>query len=850
MNSQAAGRQRALAEPKQSLPLYAVRQIAVHLLALTGLVVAQPVFSAYQGNPELFVARSTSSIELIALALLVAVVPPTILAIIAAIPGLFHPRGRMVAAALLVAVLVALLVLQIAARFSGIPLYASIGVATLAGGGAARIYSRRVLIGSYLAMLSPVSALFVGLFLFTPPLSALVVPHGVNAIEGPTLTSDASVVFIVLDELPQVSLLNADEELDNLRYPNFARLAEGATWFRNAAAAYPFTSRSVSSLLSGELPDPKTIASAADFPTSIFTLFAPSHDLHVTEPLTDICPESECVVTQERPASIGSELAALARITYQLYQRIIVPQAFNDRVLTIDDPFASEDSINGTDLINAEINADQRQRFRAFIRQIDATNNQFYFGHFFLPHAPYHYLPSGMSYNKQGEAIPGLDEDDIWSSDPVHAIDSHQRHLLQVGAVDMLLGELIDHLQAIDAFDKSLIVLTSDHGVAHVPGQPRRRVTNATLYDVGLVPLIIKAPMQAEGRIDDRLIQSVDVVPTIADLMGADGPWPGDGVSLTQGEGRSDLYIRDQEHDDVRIDVDGGGRREAVLRLIERFGESGKEQDLFAFGPFAHLVGSPVASLLPGPPVLTASIEDPTIYQFADPGSGFIPAYVAGVVEGGAELATEPHIALALNGVIGAVVPLHDVHDEQDAHNKIGFGGVINDSLFVDGPNTLSVLSLHSLDGRIVANHVKTNVAPRLSVVIDGGTVALQSSNDDTYTVKTDAVEGYIGTATQEAGQITFDGWAIDRATMNPVDAVAVFVGDRFVASVIPSLERKGLAEDFGTDAVLMSGFSITIPAELLREGSQSMEVYGVSGTAASELMIIKPDQEDVEATQ
>ena len=34
------------------------------------------------------------------------------------------------------------------------------------------------------------------------------------------------------------------------------------------------------------------------------------------------------------------------------------------------------------------------------------------------------------------------------------------------------------------------------------------------------VPLFIKLPGQTEGRIDDRNVESVDILPTIADVLG------------------------------------------------------------------------------------------------------------------------------------------------------------------------------------------------------------------------------------------------------------------------------------------------------------------------------------------
>src|SRR5690606_8678174 len=49
--------------------------------------------------------------------------------------------------------------------------------------------------------------------------------------------------------------------------------------------------------------------------------------------------------------------------------------------------------------------------------------------------------------------------------------------------------------------------------------------------ELAWVPLLIKAPGQAQGRVDDRNWQHVDLLPTLAELAGLDVPWPVDGVS-------------------------------------------------------------------------------------------------------------------------------------------------------------------------------------------------------------------------------------------------------------------------------------------------------------------------------
>ena len=107
----------------------------------------------------------------------------------------------------------------------------------------------------------------------------------------------------------------------------------------------------------------------------------------------------------------------------------------------------------------------------------------------------------------------------------------YQRYLGQVGLVDTLIGRLVSRLKAEGLYDRSLIVFTADHGVSFRPNQPRRLLTEENAPDIMRVPLFIKAPHQRDGVINDRNVETVDIVPTLADLLHVSLPWTVDGQS-------------------------------------------------------------------------------------------------------------------------------------------------------------------------------------------------------------------------------------------------------------------------------------------------------------------------------
>lgn len=79
----------------------------------------------------------------------------------------------------------------------------------------------------------------------------------------------------------------------------------------------------------------------------------------------------------------------------------------------------------------------------------------------------------------------------------------HQRHLLQVGFVDSLVGRLVARLRELGIYDQALVVVTADHGASYREGMPRRAARAQNLADIVRVPLFIKRPGQKTGAVVD-----------------------------------------------------------------------------------------------------------------------------------------------------------------------------------------------------------------------------------------------------------------------------------------------------------------------------------------------------------
>ncbi len=99
----------------------------------------------------------------------------------------------------------------------------------------------------------------------------------------------------------------------------------------------------------------------------------------------------------------------------------------------------------------------------------------------------------------------------------------------EVNYVDDFIGDLFSRFKALKIYDRSMIILLSDHGESL--GE-RGFVGHNQLYNVQLrIPLIFRIPGVAPQRLSTPL-ESLDVIPTIFDVLGLDRPFPFQGQSI------------------------------------------------------------------------------------------------------------------------------------------------------------------------------------------------------------------------------------------------------------------------------------------------------------------------------
>jgi hypothetical protein len=622
----------------------------VHLVALFSLAIAYPLLELLGRSPEFFVAHRLEGPDLAAFVLIVAVVLPLLLVLGTSIAGRLSGRLASVIVGTLRPLLVAAIVLM-AARHLPAPGWALVLV-SLAVGVAVEVGCRLASsVRLFVALLAPAFVLAPLLFVFWSPASRLF-RSAENAFFGDAPPRvRAPVVLVVFDQLPLVSLIDADGRLDRSAYPSFAALADTATWYRQASSVADRTEMAIPAILTGRSPRRGQVPTASGHPDNLFTGLAPAYALHVQEPMTRLCPPWLC--PDETP--LAQRLEAAGADASIAYLHRLLPADLAGELPDVRQDWRGFWHKEVQDRFKRE-NLEDRRPFE-WVEAIapDAPKPTLHFLHVLLPHEPFIYLPTGQMATTFRH-IPGLYGDEQWTADEWQVASNYQRHLLQVGAADQFLGKLLARLKQTGLFDRSLVIVCADHGASFRPGGHYKKPDRINFPDIMNVPLLVKLPGQREKRISDRPAETIDIVPTIMDVLRV--PRPG------QRDGRSLLDESTPPRANVQMYYDAARRRHRTepARLASGMIESARRKiALFGPGPAwnprmnftAELVGRPVAGFpVDGQPAMETRVDRPQLYRSVDPSGYFVPALITGSVRALQGSLDHQVLAVAVNGTV------------------------------------------------------------------------------------------------------------------------------------------------------------------------------------------------------
>jgi len=476
---------------------------------------------------------------------------------------------------------------------------------------------------------------------------------------APAATPRTPVVMVMFDELPVTSLLARDGTIDRIRYPNFARLAGDSTWYVNATTAADLTQLAIPSALDGRSPRRGATPSARSHPLNLFTLLkGRGYGLKVGEEATSLCPYREC-------------------------RRRFGPHYFlaHDRVA----------------------------RFRAWLKSIKPTEQpMLFYKHMLFPHIPWIFLPTGQRYTHTVRGpIPGLSSSEVSVFDPTLVNQAWQRHLLQAGAADELVGELISRLKEIGLYRRAMVVVMADHGVSfRMNATDRRTLVPANARDIAPIPLFVKDPGQSRARRDYGLVRTYDVLPTIAARIGLTLPRGLSGRVASSAEVRSRSKVKIMSRSAKVGDLTVGRarlialKRQALRRQVALFGSGSRT--LYDFGPRRGLRGRSVRSLrVVRGGRLRASLNDPSDLASVQTDAAFIPAFITGRIAGGGSRSRRD-VAVAVNGVVRGVTRSAHVRGRAGEYYSV----LIDPRALAPGRNEVQVFAVSGAAGHAVLRRI------------------------------------------------------------------------------------------------------------------------------------------------
>lgn len=700
---------------------HSARIAGLHLAALIGFSVAQPLYDVVGRYPDFLVAHDTSPLDVLALVLGLSALLPIALLGGEVLTALLSRRAALWLHRSLVGLLLGVIALQAANQLAPLSGWPLLGLAVVVGGAGAAAYARLAWLRTFMAVLSPAALAFPLIFLFGTPVASLLSSDTMPVAD--LLRSDPTtpVVVVIFDEFATFSMMDEFEQIDAARYPHLAALASSAYWFRNATTVADATTHAVPAIFSGRYPDRSgsRLAIESNYPETLLTLLGGTYDLRVIESETRLCSAELCGTPRRR--RFAERMEVLFSDLRFVYLHLLVPADLATELTPVSGSwrdFGGQDRAAG-DGNRSRATAARRSgppgEFSRFLESLrSGRESTLYLIHLMLPHVPWKYLPSGKQYGPPGMGpFPhGLRTANYWASDEWEIAQAFQRYLLQLGYVDRLVGELVATLKDAGLYESCLLVLVADHGVSFRAGDRRRGLTESNFAEITNVPFLVKLPRQREGVISDRNVQTIDILPTIADVLGLEIPWKVDGQSVidfslaNQPEKKA---LRNRGPDEPFVfDVESlAARRAESLDWVHAlFGSGFGPHGLFRIGPHPELLDRSARDhvIAEATPLRVDFGGTPRSAHHYDPKGAFAPTHITGRVVGWRAGDAALELAVAVNGVVRAVT--------RTFGRKARFTAMVPESALTPGRNRIEVFAVSEHDGRTLLQAIPRDGGP------------------------------------------------------------------------------------------------------------------------------------------
>ena len=162
----------------------------------------------------------------------------------------------------------------------------------------------------------------------------------------------------------------------------------------------------------------------------------------------------------------------------------------------------------------------------------DAERPLFAYLHMLDPHAPYRPASEDIERLAATEVDPARGELDFLKQyrnrknepvPPAVAEDITRLYDAEVSGTDRVFAAFLELLKKHDLFDNSIIIFLADHGEAFWEHETWGH-GHTLHHELLAMPFIIRMPGQSEGATLDRVVQHIDVLPSLLSVLGAGLP--------------------------------------------------------------------------------------------------------------------------------------------------------------------------------------------------------------------------------------------------------------------------------------------------------------------------------------
>jgi len=324
------------------------------------------------------------------------------------------------------------------------------------------------------------------------------------------------VFLVVLDTLRSESLFTYGYDKETM--PHLSQFAEEATLFKNTISTSSFTPPSHLSIISGSYVD-----------SEIMEISTPQTltEILKSDGYGAVCVSANRLVTTEnfvRGFDIYVDCVSVPALyqyfmSFKFLYKIFHNKIFNAQFLFYHKHTRAED-------VNASLfpllHKHKNRNLFLFVNYLDPHDP--YFPHKLNPVSGPLSLENGFVRRIDSWRRPDLAEDQ-WSR-------LNELYDQELEYLDIHLGDLFEKLKDLGLWEDSIVIVTSDHG--ELIGENRRLGHGVTLYENEIkVPLFVKYPkIVPQNIIVEDLVQTVDIVPTILDLLDISVPGIMHGKSL------------------------------------------------------------------------------------------------------------------------------------------------------------------------------------------------------------------------------------------------------------------------------------------------------------------------------